>query len=57
MGEGYGEAKQDEELLIRPKKEKWIYKEDQKISGGMTLLMNWNIPDAIETVIASSLSH
>ena len=23
----------------------------------MTLLMNWNIPDAIETVIASSLSH
>ena len=23
----------------------------------MTLLTNWNIPDAIETVIASSLSH
>ena len=57
IGEGYGEAKQGEELLIRPKKEKWIYKEDQKISGGMTLLTNWNIPDAIETVIASSLSH
>ena len=52
VGAGYGEAKQGEELLIRPKKEKWIYKEDQKISGGMTLLMNWNIPDAIEIVIA-----